>query len=865
MLERTSTDACASNPSCAKCGLFSGCYSPHMAASLYSDKPAVLIIGEAPGKSEDENDEQFVGSSGSYLWNKLSGGEKHGFAVTNVVRCRPPNNKLTSKKPVKFCLEFLYDDIEHIDPDILLLLGKTPLSALTKHTKITEQRGTTGVCIVRGKEYRYVALLHPAAVLYDNNLDGTFTKDVDFFWSVLTGTTTDSEKIENSIVDASILNADAAEIERFAYESKIVAFDTETNTLKPYNIAWRDLRCYCLGLSNGNRQIVVRLDTLDRRMPSNSKKIEAIRKLFSDTSKTFVAHNAKYDMHILYRRFGIEVVGSVFDTVAMHGYAYPIRVDRGLKSLARQYVGVSGYEDAVDYDNIGSMEYLELSRYCAIDAHCCHKIFTTVLVEIDKQSGDDKKCNDKPDTIYSIAEYANQLQCQSTKTLWHIEKNGILFDAESASELRKQLDRDLLAANTSIRNLPEIQELRKDSIQALLNSDKKPKTEKSLNKAIERADDFNPASPPQVRAALFKYFNISEDNMPRTATGELATDEETLSMIIDSPHIVDAAKNFCKLVLDHRRLIKLRGTYVDGMSSRLSKDGRVRCKYNQAGADTGRLSSSDPNLQNIPRDSAIKNLFVAQRGYHLIECDYSQIELRILAIMSGDGAMMRIFKEGRDLHSETARTIFGLSDTVEPNKEQRARAKTVNFGVVYGQSPYGLSMELGIEQDEAERYINSFFTRFGGVHSWQEQIIEFAEKHGCVYTLFGMRRPIENARVRATSREAMKQKEHAFRQAVNTPIQGTASAITLFALNRLVSELRDTYGGIARVVNTVHDSIMIEARDDIVNDVLNHALFVTVDEAEKRLGSWRQDVPILVDAKIATKWGELADVAGATV
>jgi DNA polymerase-1 len=263
-----------------------------------------------------------------------------------------------------------------------------------------------------------------------------------------------------------------------------------------------------------------------------------------------------------------------------------------------------------------------------------------------------------------------------------------------------------------------------------------------------------------------------------------------------------------RLMIEYRELSKLKSTYVDALPGFIHPEtGRVHTSYNQTGAATGRLSSSDPNLQNIPvrtpRGEAIRRAFIAAPGHVLLTADYSQIELRLLAHLSGDPAFVEAFERGGDIHRQTAAVIFGVREA-EVTAEMRARAKTINFGTIYGQGPFALSRQLGITQDEAKTFIQEYFERFAGVRRWLDATVEEARQRGYVETLFGRRRYITELKDKNFNIRAFGE-----RTATNSPLQGSAADLIKIAMIRIHAAL-PAAGLKARMLLQVHDELVFE-------------------------------------------------------
>jgi DNA polymerase-1 len=352
--------------------------------------------------------------------------------------------------------------------------------------------------------------------------------------------------------------------------------------------------------------------------------------------------------------------------------------------------------------------------------------------------------------------------------------------------------------------------------------------------------EFNINSPKQLGEILFERLNLPILKKTRKTKG-YSTDQAVLEELAQSYEIP-------KLILDYRQHAKLKSTYVDALPALIDPEtGRIHTTYHQTGAATGRISSSDPNLQNIPVRTElgrrIREAFVADRGHLLVSADYSQIELRVLAHLSEDDVLLEAFRNNEDIHDRTAREVFGEAELVNKS-ECRRMAKVINFGIVYGLSAFGLAQRLGIGREEAQAYIDSYFGRYSKVRLWLDRTIEEARETGQVRTLFGRIRPIPE----------MKAKDYQTRQfaeriAVNSPIQGTAADILKLAMIRIRKSLQESNLS-AKLLLQVHDELVLECPEPEVptaQDLLRREMEGAADLR----------VPLLVDMAVAGNWKEM--------
>ena len=409
-------------------------------------------------------------------------------------------------------------------------------------------------------------------------------------------------------------------------------------------------------------------------------------------------------------------------------------------------------------------------------------------------------------TDRNLMKVLNEIEMPLIEILSSMEKKGIMIDPDYFSKYGKELE----------RAIDELQE-----------------------KIYEEAgESFNINSPKQLAEILF--FKLNLPPVKKTKTG-LSTDEEVLEKLKE-----DGAE-IAKAILEYRKLAKLKNTYVDAIPKLRDENNRVHTTFNQIGTTTGRLSSSDPNLQNIPvkTDEGIKirQGFVAEKGSILMGIDYSQIELRVLAQLSGDENLRAAYQNNMDLHSLTARKIFELSENDEVTREQRIIAKTINFSIIYGKTAFGLAKELGITQREASEYIERYFNQYPRVKEFEKEIVEFTEKNGYTETLFGRRRIIEG--INSKNKNIKSQAE---RMAVNSVIQGTAAEVLKQVMIEIYRYIKDKAG--ISLLLQVHDELIFEISLDRLEEYREN-----IEKIMKECVKF-DSVPLEINTNIGVNWAE---------
>lgn len=579
--------------------------------------------------------------------------------------------------------------------------------------------------------------------------------------------------------------------------AELFAFDTETDSLD-YMVA------NLVGLSFATDEgiaayVPVAHDYLDApEQLDRDWVLEQLKPILEDEAQAKVGQNLKYDASVL-ARYGIEMKGIKHDTM-LASYVYnSVGGKHDMDSLALRFLQhscISFEQIAGKGKNQLTFNQIELdqaSPYAAEDADVTLRLHNRLFANIEQ--------DEKLKSVYE------EIEIPLVPVLSRIERTGVLID-------------DMKLGAQSVEIAARLEELEQ--------------------KAYEIAEqEFNMNSPKQLQAILFEKMGLPV--VKKTPSGTPSTNEEVLQeLALDYP--------LPKLILEYRGLAKLKSTYTDKLPKMINPTtGRVHTSYHQAVTATGRLSSTDPNLQNIPirneEGRRIRQAFIAPTGYKILAVDYSQIELRIMAHLSGDQALLDAFREGKDIHAATAAEIMGVT-LEQVSSEQRRRAKAVNFGLIYGMSAFGLAKQLGIPRGEAQAYMDKYFERYPGVMQYMEDTRSAASEQGYVETIFGRRLHLPEIK----SRNGMRRKA-AERAAINAPMQGTAADIIKKAM-LLVDEWIQAEGdGRVKLLMQVHDELVFEVEESSLSEIESKVQKLMESAAELK-------VPLVAEAGHGDNWDQ---------
>ncbi|TBW12412.1 DNA polymerase I [Azotobacter chroococcum subsp. isscasi] len=580
-------------------------------------------------------------------------------------------------------------------------------------------------------------------------------------------------------------------------QAGLIAFDSETTSLdaqqaelvglsfavSPHEAAYIPLAHRYMGVP----------EQLDR-----DAVLAALKPLLEDPARAKVGQHAKYDMNVL-AHYGIEVRGVAYDTM-LESYVLDSTATRhDMDSLALKYLGhgTIRFEDIagkgarqLTFDQI-ALE--QAGPYAAEDADVTLRLHQCLWGKLE--------------AIPALAKVLKEIEMPLVPVLARIERHGALVDAKLLGEQSLELG-------------GKLQQLEREAFDLA-------------------GEAFNLASPKQLGAILYEKLGLPV--LSKTAKGQPSTAESVLAELAEQGYPLP------QVIMQHRSLSKLKGTYTDKLPQQINpRTGRIHTSYHQAVTATGRLSSSDPNLQNIPirtpEGRRIRQAFVAPPGYKLVAADYSQIELRIMAHLARDEGLLDAFRHDRDVHRATAAEVFGV-ELEQVSHDQRRSAKAINFGLIYGMSAFGLARQIGVDRKQAQAYIDRYFARYPGVLAYMERTRAQAAEQGYVETLFGRRLYLPE--IQSKNGALRKAAE---RTAINAPMQGSAADIIKRAMVAVDGWLLES-GLDARMILQVHDELVLEVREDQV-EALKAGLLPRMS------GAAELDVPLLVEAGVGGNWDE---------
>jgi uracil-DNA glycosylase family 4 len=848
----------------------------------------VLFIGDVAQGDEDRKGGPFAGHAGSVLRTMLADyvdADMKKFGFTYLVRCRTPLNRNVNKTDIKSCSPDLIREIVARKPKLLVAMGNASLKFLTGQSGIVNMSGKylqTNISAVESLDV--LACVNPGYVLYMDHMIEHFTDNL--------------LKIKSYLVDGYTRRAGAGDVfvldtieeARTLFstleDKEFVAFDTETGSLRVFQDKWPKLLCFSFAYEEGT-SYVLPWDHRESKWRTGSERAEIralLKGFFQSTKIKRVAQNEKFDRQHIKESLKIDLGLTDYDTMFMHLVQNERRGTHGLKDLAYSATGMGGYEQELEHyiqthadadpDRGGSYANIPASllfRYAGYDADCTIRVFNW---------------------LRSNPEYTNNRKLKSIAEIYMPQLSAALADMETAgAQINQEVVKKLDIKYRSDMAKAESKVLQDAEVSRYVNARKRQ----------EPKFEFNPGSKQQLESVFFdgyklrpteltdkgfdvlvaRHKRLNDESDTKIRFTEIVqraiTDGEWGLFKIDAEtlHAFDRQKNpLAKIILEYRSAHTLHSTFVEPLAGLCDSEGKIHGSFSPTGTETGRLSSQNPNLQNIPNQGGglIKQAYVSRFGAHglLLNVDFSQIELRVAAAWFKEPKMREAYLKQEDLHILTAVIISGLTAEQykklpkDDKKEWRTRAKRVNFLSLYGGGPPGLQSTLRkdgvfVEVDECQKFLDKFFEGYEKLREGMDDLEKFVMDHGYLESFTGRRRRVPE--VFSTDNAI---RSRAIRQCVNFPIQGSAADMTLMALIIIWRELKKRQLR-SKLILTVHDSNVADSHVDEFLEVAT--LMKSTMESLPELSdsvlpgldwSWL-DVPILAECEVGMNWGQMVE------
>jgi uracil-DNA glycosylase family 4 len=787
------------DPNCSLCPL----HKEAQTVCLMGDGPVpakVMLVGEAPGAREDDIQKPFSGVAGQFLDRELlkSGLRREDVYITNSVRCRPPDNRTPTRSELKACSRFLQNELEAVKPEIVVPLGNVALQAILGTSGITKHRGA----VVEKNGRKVFATYHPAAILRNPALQGDFTADLNAL-SRLTKGENEKPKTRTYIIRSS--RALSRFLDLLSHVETPIATDVETRSdeerneggLQPWAPDGRiDVVGFCW--EPGTSYVVA----LEHPEANWDIPIEMVYKALDVAldGKKLVGHNGKFDLQWL-RTKGILSPYLHFDTL-LAAHLLDENGSHSLKPLSRTLLGADLYEANVDRG--GSNSLTSLAIYNGKDCDYTLRLYHIFREELRKQP--------------RLVRLFKAVVMPAANALVDIELRGFPVDYRRLKDRHREI-------------LEKIEETE----------------EKLLEYVPEELKKVRPNFRSPIFLSLWLFGTLGLPILEVGAKSGRPSSRESVLLQLKHRHPA------VTLLMELRKWNKYESTYTRNWLYRTSIAGKSRLytSYNLAGTVTGRLSS---NMQQVPRDLYIRSIIgFSKPGWKLIEADFSQVELRIAAMLSGDKELTAAFRRGDDPHLQTAAAVLGKDPSLI-TKEERKMAKAVNFGFLYGMGWRKFQVyadekyDVRVTEAEARAYRDAFFRRYQGLPAWHDRQRRIVLSVGNVHSPLGRVRHLPS--IESSDEGVIAEAQ---RQAINSPVQGLASDLTVLSMGILHRELDPNT---ARVLGNLHDAIILEVREGAVSEVADRVRSVMENLPLDRLFGFRPRVPIKVDVKISSHWGE---------
>lgn len=831
------------------------------------NKPIIVFVGEAPGENEDLQGKPFIGKSGSYLRQMVSAFGLTDYAYfTNVVKCRPPNNKKPNKSSISSCLPKLLAELRYMNPDILVLLGATAIKSVATASGTVAQYSNQFI----STEYcdNTFLMYHPSYIIRTGSFDifeDGFKLLVLKMWELgievspiveVDGKLSKPVPMPENIHIVDTVDKLYELCDRLKEYDGIVAWDTESNNNKPFrgdkkrkllyiSMCWDPKEAWVIPIHHGDRCL-------------GDAALNELKPWFEDSNKRKICHNAKYDALVMLVQ-GIHVKGIVRDTMVMSHLGDVYRPEgHGLKGLASSKLSWVNYDgDMMEYqrhhkeckpkstdESVGYQHFPPelIQEYAGLDAAATLQLYYILLEELtDKQ-----------------VILLDELLIPASELLTYMEYTGTAVDLDRVDEYIHAYEDTLERVIEDLANLPTVGKYLSD-----------------VGK-----ETFNPNSYKQMGAIIYDYFDF--EVTVRTDSGNPSTNsDDVLAHILDgsmkskNPNVCNEPVEFVRLAMLYRKATKMLGTYLRSSSrggKSLDDDNKIRSTFNLHGTVSGRLSSSDPNLQNIPaleaiddpehimRTHPIKNIYCSRwmdKGM-IMEVDFSAMELRVMSSLAGCKEMIDAFSHGRDIHRLVAGQVHH-KDPDDITKEERYSGKWANWTLLYGGGVGTLVSLYGLSYEEAEKVVDGYYRIFPEVKWWQDSSKKSIVNNRYVESIWGRRQYLDRLFKRAEGNDSYR--ASIVRSAINAQIQGPASDV-LLAAGIIVHDLLEQEGYTAYIVDVVHDSLIIDVIDEHVRPVA-----ILVKDVMENIVQWgkmyfpRLDwdwltCPLEATPEVGRHWGE---------
>jgi len=578
----------------------------------------------------------------------------------------------------------------------------------------------------------------------------------------------------------------------FTFDTEADSLDVFSATLLGISFSWKEKEAYYVNINSSAKNF-----DLFSNQKNNNKWLEKLKPIFNDKKIGKIGHNVKFDLRLM-RAQGVEVKGLNFDTKIAAYLINPGNRQHSLDALTENELGwekinsddlVGKGKNKISY---GDVDLKKMSLYSCEDADCTNRLIPILKKQLKK---------------YNLEKLYYDVELPLIEVLANIEDNGIYLDRDKLDKIAKKVNKEINDITKEIYKLAD--------------------------------KEFNINSPKQLQEIIFKDLDIPTQNIKKTKTGYSTAFDELEKLKQEHPIILH--------IQEYRELYKLKTTYIDALPELINpKTNRLHTHFNQTVTATGRLSSTAPNLQNIPvrheLGKEIRQAFTAKKNYSLVALDYSQIELRLAAEMSQDKTLVNAFKNNQDIHRATAAAINQIEEK-DVSAKMRQEAKAVNFGILYGQGPHGLSQNADIPYARAKDFIDKYFQIYSGVKQYIEDTIEFTKKESYVTTMFGRRRLIPEI-----NSEIGLVKKAAERTAINTPIQGTAADIIKIAMNKVYNKYKDK--------DDV--KILLQVHDELIFSIKNDKIKIYAKEIKEIMENvCKLSIPLIAEIKTGASWGDL--------